>query len=75
MSHRIVVVGSIALDTLETPHGRADDAIGGSASYASVAASYFAPVNLVAIVGTDFPAAAVELFRSKGIDTAGLEIV
>lgn len=74
-SHRIVVVGSIALDTLHTPHGSAEDCVGGSASYAALAASFAAPVNLVAVVGTDFPTAARELFAARGIDTAGLEVV
>lgn len=75
MNQRIVVVGSIALDTLHTPHGSVEDAIGGSASYAAVAASYFAPVNLVAVVGRDFPASAIRAFEARGIDTEGLEIV
>lgn len=74
-AHRIVVVGSIALDTLHTPHGSAEDCVGGSASYAALAASYDAPVNLVAVVGSDFPAAARDLFATRTIDTAGLEVV
>lgn len=74
MADRIVVVGSIALDTLHTPHGSAEDCVGGSASYAAFAASYHAPVNLVAVVGTDFPAAARELFSQRSIDTTGLEV-
>jgi sugar/nucleoside kinase (ribokinase family) len=75
MSDRIVVVGSIALDTLHTPHGSAEDCVGGSASYAAFAASYHAPVNLVAVVGTDFPVEARELFERRSVDTEGLEIV
>ena len=75
MSDRIVVVGSIALDTLHTPHGSAEDCVGGSASYAAFAASYHAPVNLVAVVGTDFPAEARELFDRRSVDTDGLEVV
>jgi sugar/nucleoside kinase (ribokinase family) len=75
MSDRIVVVGSIALDTLHTPHGSAEDCVGGSASYAAFAASYHAPVNLVAVVGTDFPDTATELFDRRRIDTSGLERV
>lgn len=73
MSERIVVVGSIALDSLETPEGKVDDAVGGSASYSAVAASFFSPVRLVAVVGRDFPESAVELFRARGIDLEGLE--
>jgi sugar/nucleoside kinase (ribokinase family) len=75
MSDRIVVVGSIALDTLHTPHGSAEDCVGGSASYAAFAASYHAPVNLVAVVGTDFPAEARKMFERRSVDTDGLEIV
>jgi sugar/nucleoside kinase (ribokinase family) len=75
MSERIVVVGSIALDTLHTPHGSAEDCLGGSASYSAFAASYHAPVNLVAVVGTDFPETARGLFDRRGVDTAGLEVV
>lgn len=75
MSDRIVVVGSIALDTLHTPHGTAEECVGGSASYAAFAASYHAPVNLVAVVGTDFPSHARELFDRRGVDTEGLEVV
>ena len=67
-----LVVGSVALDTVITPFGRADDALGGSASFFSVAARHFTPVNIVAVVGEDFPEAHVELFRSRGIDVAGL---
>lgn len=72
---RIVVVGSMALDTLHTPYGSAEDCVGGSASYAALAASYAASVHLVAVVGTDFPAAARELFAAHAIDTSGLEVV
>jgi sugar/nucleoside kinase (ribokinase family) len=68
-------VGSIALDTLHTPHGSAEDCLGGSASYSAFAASYHAPVNLVAVVGTDFPENARGLFDRRGVDTAGLEVV
>jgi sugar/nucleoside kinase (ribokinase family) len=71
----VLVVGSIALDTIKTPIEEHADLLGGSASYASVAASFFAPVNLVGVVGDDFPKAHVDLFASRKIDTAGLQIV
>jgi sugar/nucleoside kinase (ribokinase family) len=67
-----LVVGSVALDTVITPFGKAVDALGGSASFFSVAARLFTPVNIVAVVGQDFPGKHVDLFRSKGIDTSGL---
>jgi len=71
----VLVVGSIALDTIKTPLEEHADLLGGSASYAAVAAAFFAPVNLVGIVGDDFPAEHVELFTSRKIDTAGLQSV
>ena len=55
MAHSLVVVGSVALDSVETRSVKKVDVLGGSASFFSLAASYFAPVKLVAIVGTDFP--------------------
>ena len=72
---QIVVVGSIALDTIETPWGSAEDAIGGSATYASMAASYFAPVRLVGICGDDLDSATLRMLHEQRIDTAGLEVV
>lgn len=71
----VLVVGSIALDTIKTPVEEHSDLLGGSASYASVAASFFAPVSLVGVVGDDFPKPHVDLFESRKIDIAGLEIV
>jgi sugar/nucleoside kinase (ribokinase family) len=70
----LVVVGSVAIDTLETPHGRAPDVLGGAATYFAVAASFFTPVQLVAVVGDDFPKHELEWLESRGIDLAGLEI-
>ena len=70
----ILIVGSVALDSVITPVEKHDDLLGGSASYAAVAASFFAPVNLVGIVGSDFPAAHLDYFRSRHIDLTGLEI-
>lgn len=69
----VLVVGTVALDTLETPHGRADDALGGSATHFALSAGCFAPVRLVAVVGRDFPQEHVELLRRRNVDTAGLE--
>ena len=73
--HRIVVVGSVVLDTIHTAHGSAEECVGGSASYASIAASFHAPVHLVGIVGSDFPEPARANFVKHGIDTEGLEVV
>lgn len=69
----VLVVGSVAFDALETPRGKVDRTLGGAATYFSVAASHFAPVNLVGVVGDDFTPADAEIFRGRRIDTAGLE--
>jgi sugar/nucleoside kinase (ribokinase family) len=70
---RILVVGSVALDTIHTPDGEAIELLGGSASYFSLAAAQFAEVAIVAVVGEDFPGAHRELLASRGIDLRGLE--
>ncbi len=72
---RALIVGSVALDTIETPHGKAERAIGGSGSYGCVAASYFTDVSMVGVVGEDFPAEALEKFKNRGIDVSGLQVV
>ena len=70
----LLITGSIALDSVKTPIEEHHDLLGGSASYASVAASFFTPVNLVGIVGTDFPRPYLDLFQEHGINLAGLQI-
>lgn len=70
----ILVVGSVALDSIETPFGKAENVLGGSATYFSVSASFFAPVNLVAVIGKDFPKKNISFLRRRGIETSGLEI-
>jgi sugar/nucleoside kinase (ribokinase family) len=75
MRMSVLVVGSIALDTVKTPIEEHADLLGGSASYASVGASFFTPVNLVGVVGDDFPKAHIDYFQSRQIDLAGLQIV
>jgi sugar/nucleoside kinase (ribokinase family) len=72
-ARRILVVGSVALDSVRTPFGEAHEALGGSASYFSVSASHFAPVSIVAVVGEDFPAEHMALFERRAIDVTGLE--
>jgi len=71
----LVIVGSIGIDTIETPRERRPDVLGGSASYACAAASYFSRVGVVGVVGTDFPAAYHQLYRKFRIDTEGLQVV
>ena len=71
----LLVVGSVALDSVETPSSQRDDVLGGSATFFSYAASYFTPVKLVGIVGEDWPPQHTELLQQRGIDTAGLQIV
>jgi sugar/nucleoside kinase (ribokinase family) len=70
----VLVVGSVALDTVETPHGRVVEALGGSATYFSLAASLYTPVRLVAVVGDDFPASGLQLLGEHQIDLSGLEV-
>jgi len=70
----ILVVGSVAFDTILTPHGNADEVLGGSASYFAVAASYFAPVKLVAVIGEDFPEHERAFLASHNIDLQGLSV-
>ena len=71
----VLIVGSIALDTVKTPVEEHSDLLGGSASYAAVAASYFSPVRLVGIVGSDFPQSEFYFWKSRKIDTAGVQRV
>ncbi len=71
----ILVVGSVAFDSVETPFGKADEVLGGSATYFSAAASYFADVGMVAVVGEDFPDEHVEMLKDRGVDTRGLKKV
>lgn len=69
----LLVVGSVAFDTLESPYGKVERTVGGAATYFAVAASFFAPVSLVAIVGEDFTAEDEAIFRGRHIDIEGLE--
>jgi len=71
--NNILVVGSVALDSVRTPYGEAVEALGGSASYFAFSASHFAPVRIVAVVGEDFPDIHRALFKKRGVDLAGLE--
>jgi sugar/nucleoside kinase (ribokinase family) len=70
----VLVVGSIALDTVKTPVEEHADLLGGSASYAAVGASFFSPVRMVGVVGEDFPKAHVDYFASRKIDLEGLQV-
>lgn len=75
MSHKqgLLVVGSVALDTIETVQSHRQDVLGGSAAYFAAAASFFGPVSLVAVVGEDFPAEHTALLNQMGVGTEGLE--
>ncbi|MCS6822836.1 MAG: PfkB family carbohydrate kinase [Cytophagaceae bacterium] len=71
----ILVVGSVAFDAIETPFGKTDKIIGGAATYISLSASYFTDkVNLVAVVGDDFPKEQIEMLQRHGINTEGLQV-
>jgi sugar/nucleoside kinase (ribokinase family) len=69
----VLVVGSVALDSVETPFGRADDALGGSATYFSASASHHTPVQLVGVVGDDYPVEKLKDLEKRGVDLSGLE--
>jgi len=69
----VLVVGSLGLDTLKTPFGHVEDILGGTTSYFSLAASMYTDVQMVAVVGTDFPKEFLELFRQRGVDLRGLQ--
>jgi sugar/nucleoside kinase (ribokinase family) len=69
----LLVVGSVALDSVETPFGKVDEVLGGSATYFSYSASFFTQVRLVAVVGEDFPEVHVRLLKDKTVDVAGLQ--
>jgi sugar/nucleoside kinase (ribokinase family) len=71
----VLVVGSTALDSIKTPKAENPRLLGGSASYAGVAASFFSTVQLIGVVGNDFPKKYVQLYQRHGIDLAGLQIV
>jgi len=68
----LLVVGSVAFDSVKTPFGKVEQALGGSALYFSTCASYFTDVNLVAVVGNDFPDEPVDFLKSRGVDLDGL---
>lgn len=70
---KLLVVGSVALDTVRTPFGEATEVLGGSATYFATAASYFTSVDVIAVVGEDFPEAHLSFLRSRNIDLTGLE--
>lgn len=70
----LLIVGSVAVDSIETPFGRADNVLGGSATYASIAASYFASPGIVGVVGDDFARKHINLLKKRGVDLEGLQI-
>lgn len=69
----ILVVGSVAFDSVETPFGQVEEVLGGSATYFSTSASFFTGIQLVAVVGEDFPAEPKAFLESRGVDLAGLQ--
>ena len=70
----LLVIGTLAFDTIETPYDRREEALGGSATYFALASSFFTPVRLVGVVGTDFPDDRLTALSQRGIDTAGVEV-
>ncbi len=74
MKNRVLVVGSVAFDSVENAHGKAERVLGGAASYSSISASYFSNPSIVAVVGTDFTAKDKAPFKKCGVDLSGLEV-
>ncbi len=74
MKKSLLAVGSVALDSVETPFGKVRDVLGGSATFFSAAARFFLPVSIVAVVGKDFPAKYLRFIKSLGVNTSGLEV-
>ncbi|MBI4615958.1 MAG: sugar kinase [Planctomycetes bacterium] len=70
----LLVVGSVGLDTVETPHGKVEEVLGGAATYFSCAAALFGPVRLVGVVGTDFPSEHRDFLARRGVDLSGLVV-
>ncbi len=70
----LVIVGSLALDTVKTPFGQVKDALGGAATYSSFAASFFAKPSIVGVVGSDFPKQHLQLLQKRGINTDGVAV-
>ena len=71
----LLTVGTVAFDDIETPHGKADKVVGGAATYISLAASYFVDkVNLVSVIGDDYPQETLDLLQAKGVDLKGLQL-
>jgi sugar/nucleoside kinase (ribokinase family) len=71
----LLVIGTVAFDAIETPFGKTDKIIGGAATYASISASYFnRNINLVSVIGDDFPSDAIQMFHDRGINTDGLQV-
>ena len=72
---KIVSVGTVAFDAIETPYGKTDKIVGGACTYISLSASYFnSSPNLISVVGDDFPEATINLFTKRGIDVEGLQV-
>ncbi len=71
----VLIVGSVALDNVTTPHGEVKDILGGSATHASYSASFFSPINLVGVVGKDFPNQYIDLLKQRNVSLDGLQIV
>lgn len=72
---QVLVMGSVALDTIETPHGKQADILGGSATHAALSAGRLAPVRMVGVVGGDFPKEHLDMLRAQRVDPSGLEVV
>ena len=75
MNNEVLIVGSLALDTVETPFGRVEEALGGAGVYAATAAGLLAPVHLVGVIGDDFPQEALDNLTQRGVSLEGVEVI
>ncbi|MCX7599265.1 MAG: sugar kinase, partial [Armatimonadetes bacterium] len=75
MAEPVLIVGSMALDDIETPFGTAAGTVGGAATYAALAASLLAPVRLTGVIGDDFPRAVMDDLAARGVDLSGVQVV
>jgi sugar/nucleoside kinase (ribokinase family) len=71
----VLAVGSVAFDTVQTPAGKAESVLGGSVNYFSIASSFYAPVEVVGVVGEDFPKSHLDWLSKRGIDVSGIQVV
>jgi sugar/nucleoside kinase (ribokinase family) len=74
VKNTILSVGSMAFDSVQTPAGKAQSVLGGSVNYFSIAASFFSSVQIVAVVGEDYPLKELDFLKKRGVDVSGVRV-